>query len=277
MRVSLLTGSSLNAVDRKRIDAGRAGCRNHSPRVLLPPVPVPARRGTGGSLAHKSPPQGQVASSRAARRPLHTAACCGVFPRVFGAPRRPVSSNLPNRRWSPSLRTGPMRSHEVKHDGYRLIARKEAGRVTLWSRYGTDFTDKLPRIVEAVRSLPVDDALLDGEAVVFRPDGHSDFGALRTKHGAAQAALVAFDLLHLAGVDRRTQPLEARRADLGSLVAGIDAIMFSEAIEEDGDLVFAKACELGVEGIVSKRLGGVYLSGPCRNWLKVKNPAFLRG
>ncbi len=52
--------------------------------------------------------------------------------------------------------------------------------------------------------------------------------------------------------------------------------MFSEALEADGAIVFAKACELGVEGIVSKRLGGVYLSGPCRNWLKVKNPAFVR-
>jgi bifunctional non-homologous end joining protein LigD len=55
------------------------------------------------------------------------------------------------------------------------------------------------------------------------------------------------------------------------------AIMFSEALEDDGALVFAKACELGVEGIVSKRLGGVYLSGPCRNWLKIKNSAFQWG
>ena len=76
---------------------------------------------------------------------------------------------------------GPGWLHEVKHDGYRLIARKDAGRVVLWSRYGTDFTDKLPRIVEAVRNLPVNNALIDGEAVVFRLDGHSDFVALRTK------------------------------------------------------------------------------------------------
>ena len=67
--------------------------------------------------------------------------------------------------------------HEVKHDGYRLLASKAADRVTLWSRYGTDFTAKLPRIAEAVRSLPIDDALLDGEAVVLRLDGHSDFDA----------------------------------------------------------------------------------------------------
>ena len=61
--------------------------------------------------------------------------------------------------------------HEMKHDGYRLLARKQGDRVTLWSRYGTDFTDKLPEILEVVRSLPIDDALLDGEAEVFRPVG----------------------------------------------------------------------------------------------------------
>ena len=84
---------------------------------------------------------------------------------------------------------GPGWLHEMKHDGYRLIARKDADRVTLWSRYGTDFTDKLPRIAEAVRSLPVDNALIDGEAVVFRPDGHSDFVALRTKAGGELACI----------------------------------------------------------------------------------------
>ena len=90
---------------------------------------------------------------------------------------------------------GPGWLHEMKHDGYRLIARKAPDRVTLWSRYGTAFTNKLPRIAEAVRSLPVDNALIDGEAVVFRLDGHSDFVALRTKAGGELACLVAFDLL----------------------------------------------------------------------------------
>ena len=58
----------------------------------------------------------------------------------------------------------------------------------------------------------------------------------------------------------------------GRSVAGIDAITFSEAIDDEGAIVFAKACEMGLEGIVSKRLDGVYSSGPCRNWVKVRNP-----
>jgi bifunctional non-homologous end joining protein LigD len=173
-------------------------------------------------------------------------------------------------------RPGPEWIHEIKHDGYRLLASKAADRVTLSSRYGTDFTDKLPRIAEAVRSLPVDDALLDGEAVVFKPDGHSDFAALRTKRGAERAIFVAFDLLQMEREDRRKLALEVRRAQLESLVAGIDAITFNEAIDDEGAVVFAKACELGLEGIVSKRLGGVYSSGPCRNWVKCLNPEFQR-
>ncbi len=190
------------------------------------------------------------------------------LPAGFIVPAQPALVALPP--------TGQDWIHEITHDGYRVIARKEAGRVALWTRHLTDFTDRLPRIAEAVRSLPVDGALVDGEAVVFRPDGHSDFAALRTKRGAERAAFVAFDLLNVEGKDFRKLPLEVRRARLEALIEPGSAIMFSEAIEGDGALVFAKACELGVEGIVSKLLGGVYWSGPSRNWLKVKNPAYAR-
>jgi bifunctional non-homologous end joining protein LigD len=90
-------------------------------------------------------------------------------------------------------------THEIKQDGFRLLARKEGQRVTLWTRHGTKFTDRLPRIAEAVRGLPVENVLIDGEAVALRPDGHSDFEALRTKAGAATAAYVAFDLMRIEG------------------------------------------------------------------------------
>jgi bifunctional non-homologous end joining protein LigD len=173
-------------------------------------------------------------------------------------------------------RSGPEWIHEIKFDGYRLLARKEAGRVVLWSRYATDYSATFLRIAEAIRALPIDRVMIDGEAVVFRPDGHSDFTALRTNRGAAQAFFVAYDLLSFDGEDWRKLPLEVRRAQLESLVAGIDGITFSEAVDADGAVVFAHACKLGLEGIVSKRLGGVYSSGRCRNWVKVKNPAFER-
>jgi bifunctional non-homologous end joining protein LigD len=127
-----------------------------------------------------------------------------------------------------------------------------------------------------VRKLPAKSALIDGEAVAFRPDGRSDFGALRTKAGGARACLVAFDLLNLNGDDLRQRPIEERRDRLQRLVAGVDGILFSEAIEAEGAIVFAKACEMGLEGIVSKRASSLYRSGASRSWLKSKNPAFVR-
>jgi bifunctional non-homologous end joining protein LigD len=119
-------------------------------------------------------------------------------------------------------------------------------------------------------------ALIDGEAVVLRDDGRSDFHALMTKRGGARATLVAFDLLRLEGVDLRLRPIEARRETLMWLVDGVSGILFSDAITAEGAVVFAKACELGLEGVVSKREGSFYRSGKSRNWLKTKNPNFVR-
>jgi bifunctional non-homologous end joining protein LigD len=140
--------------------------------------------------------------------------------------------------------------HEVKHDGFRMLALKDGARVRLWSRRGTDYTDRLTRIAEAVRGLPAERALVDGEVVVFRSDGRSDFEALLTRRGGESASYVAFDLLTLNGEGLRPRPIEERRAALSRLVARLDGVLFSEAIGAEGELVFAKACEMGLEGIV---------------------------
>jgi bifunctional non-homologous end joining protein LigD len=87
---------------------------------------------------------------------------------------------------------------------------------------------------------------------------------------------VAFDLLRLNGDDQRLKPLEARREALQQLIAGVGGILFSEALAAEGAVVFAKVCELGLEGIVSKREGSFYRCGKSRNWLKAKNPDFVR-
>jgi ATP-dependent DNA ligase len=166
--------------------------------------------------------------------------------------------------------------HEVKHDGWRILASKQGERVQLWTRHGAAFKDRFSRIAEAVHGLGADEALIDGEAVLLRDGGGSDFGALMTKRGGAQASLVAFDLLRREGEDLRLRPIEARREALKRLVVGIDGILFSEALAAEGAVVFAKACELGLEGIVSKRKGSFYRSGKSRSWLKAKNPDFVR-
>jgi bifunctional non-homologous end joining protein LigD len=145
---------------------------------------------------------------------------------------------------------GPGWLHEVKHDGFRIVALKQGARVKVWSRRAADFTDRFARIAEAVRGLSADEAVIDGEAVVFLDDGRSDFHALLTRRGWAEAAFVAFDLLRLDGDDLRQRPFEKRREALARLIAKRrgDGILFSEALAEEGAIVFAKACELGLEG-----------------------------
>jgi bifunctional non-homologous end joining protein LigD len=96
-----------------------------------------------------------------------------------------------------------------------------------------------------------------------------------TKRGADDASHVAFDLLQLDGADIRHDPIEERRERLKRLVAGVESILFSEAIAAESKLVFAKACEMGLEGIVSKRAGSRYIVGTSRTWLKCKNPALV--
>ena len=171
---------------------------------------------------------------------------------------------------------GPGWLHEVKHDGFRILARKQAKRVEVWSRRGALFNARFPRIAEAMDALPVDNALIDGEAVVFLPDGHSDFAGLLTKAGGEQASLVAFDLLGLEADDLRQRALEERRDALARLIRGVDGVVFSEALATEGAIVFAHACKLGLEGIVSKRLRSRYRSGTSRNWLMCLNPEFQR-
>ena len=111
---------------------------------------------------------------------------------------------------------------------------------------------------------------------MLRPDGHSDFEALRSRQ-AAEAVLIAFDLLELDGVDLRPLPIEDRWAELDHMLRKPpDGLLFSKPIEAEGAIVFEHACAMGLEGIVSKRRGSPYQSGRSRLWLKTKNPAFER-
>lgn len=187
-------------------------------------------------------------------------------------PKRPPGFILPCQ---PALAVvppkGPRWIHEVKWDGYRLIARKRGGIVRLWSRHGTDFTQTFPRIQAAVAALEVETATLDGEAVALRADGYSDLSRLRTRVGARNAALIGFDALEIDGMDLRDQPVEERRARLAALVGeGRDGLLFSEALEAEGATVFEQVAALGLEGIVSKKIGSRYRSGSSRQWLKTK-------
>jgi bifunctional non-homologous end joining protein LigD len=178
---------------------------------------------------------------------------------------------------SPARRppVGPEWVHEVKHDGYRLMARRRGDRVRLYTRRGYDWTGRYPRIAQALRSLKVTSALIDGEAVWCGPDGVLSFDKLHSRAHDDQVFLYAFDLLELDGVDCRAQPLARRKAWLRKLLARTQGMQFSEHLEGDGQQIFEHICKLGLEGIVSKRIDFPYLSGRSKSWLKTRNPESL--
>jgi bifunctional non-homologous end joining protein LigD len=168
--------------------------------------------------------------------------------------------------------SGPDWAHEVKHDGYRLIVRRDGKAVRLFTRRGHDWTDRYPAIAAAAEKLRARSFTLDGEAVVSGADGIGIFDALHRRHRATDAMLYAFDLLELNGTDLRPLRLSERKAKLARPLARAPiGIVYSEHPEEDGAVVFRHACKLGLEGIVSKRLSAPYRSGPSRDWIKVKN------
>ena len=169
--------------------------------------------------------------------------------------------------------SGPGWIHEVKHDGFRILARRDGAGTRLITRGGNDFSSRFPFIKMAVSTLPVSSCLIDGEAIVCDEKGLAVFELIR-RHGAlASAVLCAFDLLELDGRDLRREPIEKRKAVLAKLLKGSHlSIVLNETFEEDGAIVFREACKLGCEGIVSKRLGSMYRRGRSPNWIKVKNP-----
>jgi ATP-dependent DNA ligase len=169
--------------------------------------------------------------------------------------------------------SGPGWLHEIKHDGFRILARKDSAGVRLITRAGNDFSSRFPFIAMAVAKLPVRSCLIDGEAIVCDESGLAVFELIR-RHGAlASAVLCAFDLLELDGEDLRREPIEKRKALLAKLLrVSHVSIVLNEYFEEDGEIVFREACKLGCEGIVSKRLGSMYRRGRSPHWIKVKNP-----
>jgi bifunctional non-homologous end joining protein LigD len=167
--------------------------------------------------------------------------------------------------------------HEIKWDGYRLIAFIENGKVRLATRNGLNWTARFPAIAKALAALPVSSAILDGEAVIEDENGVSSFShlqqalSLTSKGIADKAVFYAFDCLYLDGEDLRTLPLEQRKARLASLLAGTKgALRISEHLEADGPAMVRNACRLGLEGVISKRRDRPYRSGRNEDWVKTK-------
>jgi bifunctional non-homologous end joining protein LigD len=168
----------------------------------------------------------------------------------FVAPALPRPTAEPPR--------GPGWIHEIKHDGFRIMARRDERGVRLLTRNGYDFADRFPLITKAVAALPVRSCFIDGEAIVVNSDGLSVFDLLRYRQHDSAAVLCAFDLIELDDEDIRNAPIEQRKDLLADLLRRVErshcGMTLNEHYEGDGATIYEHACRFGCEGIVSKPL-----------------------
>jgi ATP-dependent DNA ligase len=163
--------------------------------------------------------------------------------------------------------------HEVKYDGYRLRLERDCDRVRLITRGGYNWTDRYPWIVESALKNRFRQFVIDGEAVVLGVDGVSDFEALHSRQHDEEVQLYAFDIVALDGEDLRGLPLSLRKTNLARLLARRPDGIFVAPYEtgEIGPDLFRAACNMGLEGMVSKRVDRPYRAGRSKDWVKVKN------
>lgn len=198
--------------------------------------------------------------------------------RVEGAVTAPLPDHVEVELASlvKSVPEGERWLHEIKFDGYRIVARKQGEKVRLISRNGKDWTDRFRQVADAVaRELSVSSAMLDGEVVVMQPDGTTSFQALQnlTREGVpARLHYQVFDLLHLDGWDLRGAPLVERKRLLSSIIGTDDGstVRYTDHIEGHGDVFFNQACDFSLEGVISKRRDSIYRPGRQREWTKTK-------
>src|SRR3954447_23605577 len=137
--------------------------------------------------------------------------------------------------------------HEIKHDGYRLMARIDSVSIRLITRRGNDWSDRFPLVIEAVNQLKVRSCLIDGEVVCCDVRGLARFDVLRRRPNEAAAFLYAFDLLELDGTDLHREPIEVRKATLASVLRKPKGgLRLNEHLAHDcGLTVFRHACKMG--------------------------------
>jgi bifunctional non-homologous end joining protein LigD len=183
------------------------------------------------------------------------------LPRFEPCLPRPASAPPPGPGWI----------HEIKHDGFCILAHWCGRSVRLFSRNRHNFADRFPLVAAAIEALPVRTCVVDGEAIVCDDSGLAVFDLVRGHGINARAILCAFDLLEVNGEDIRREPIEDRkRRPAGLLRLPHDGIALNETFTGEGATIYKHACALGCQGIVSKRLGSPYRAGRSPHWLKIK-------
>ena len=174
-----------------------------------------------------------------------------------------------------SVPTGKEWLHEIKYDGYRLIAVHHHGKLQLFTRNELDWTDRFRELAKKISDLSKKDFVLDGEALVFDEKGRSRFGDLQAALQSGKGdeiSFVAFDLLHFDGLNLRDLPLSERLKYLAEIVPYESGPVCRSKVwpSQMGSDLFKQACQNGIEGIMSKNSRGRYLEGVRRDWAKSK-------
>lgn len=166
--------------------------------------------------------------------------------------------------------------HELKLDGYRMQVRVAGGQVQLITRNGHDWTDRFPELADAIASLPLENAILDGELVALAADGSTDFSALQAALAQGQTSRLVFfffDLLHLNDEPLAGRVLLERKRQLEPLIRDADhaRLQYLDHIEGPPAPLWEACRRRGLEGVVSKRIDQPYRGGRAKDWLKSKH------
>lgn len=167
--------------------------------------------------------------------------------------------------------------HEIKWDGYRLIARIKNDHVKLLTRRHNDWTHHFPAVKEALTDMQFANVIFDGEIVALNEELSADFQILQNsleKYTISDRMVYyIFDILFYDGHSLVNTPLLERKKFLRKLLAtkkAVAEIKFNDHIIGNGEQVFRNACKLKLEGIISKRINSLYLQKRTKDWLKVK-------
>ncbi|HEY0711754.1 MAG TPA: DNA ligase D, partial [Polyangia bacterium] len=276
--LSVTTGRSLDEIASEQDRVWRSNRHGHPGGE----EPGPARNGkSAGSKAAVVSAKTVKTAAKAVARPVSakSGAAAGKVTVPAGARKAALPAFV-----SPQLATlvseapdGGDWLHEMKFDGFRILARKDGAKVQLLTRTGQDWTARFAAVAEAVAALPAKRALIDGEVAVILPTGITSFQALQNQmnDGGAGNPLVyfVFDLLHLEGHDLTALPLIERKSALAALLgrkAGVGTLRYADHVESDGPGFFAQACKAGLEGIISKRRDRPYVTRRSPDWVKTK-------
>jgi bifunctional non-homologous end joining protein LigD len=159
--------------------------------------------------------------------------------------------------------------HEIKFDGYRVQLHIANEDIKVFTRRGNHWTKRFKKVADDAYLISARSAIIDGEIVVPAADGTTDFSVLQNelKGKSTKIVMVAFDLLYLNGSDLRRLPLAERKMHLKKLISGTN-MQYSESFEVDGTGMYEHACNVGLEGVVSKVRDSKYSSGRGNDWVK---------